>query len=428
MQPISEPLLGWSGSKKTLFRFCFLYFAIYIFFTPNSDIPWVNTVYDWLNTIFHRFIPWFANHFFGYRSAITIFTNGSGDTTYDYMLWLFGIVLTVIGTTTWTLLDAKRKSFNTLSYWLGVLLRYYLFYTMISYGLYKIIKVQFPFPSLNRLVEPFGDSSPMGLAWTFVGYSKTYNYFAGIAELSAGLFLLSRRTTTMGAILTLAVMTNVLMINLGYDVPVKLVACNTVLMSLFLLWKDGERLANFFILNKAVPPAGNTLPYTNRKLRYALFSIKWIFVIFIIWSDLKQVIEYQKEGGDDAPKPPLYGIYYTHLFVRNRDTLPPVETDTLRWKRLVISYQGFASIKFTNDTSRRYHFQIDTALKIATVFADWDTLNKSKFHYSFEPNYLTLSGKMKNDSIYIKMERFDEKRFNLVSRGFHLVNEYPFNR
>src|SRR5580704_1236304 len=218
----SEALAPWSEPKKIAFRFCFLYFATYIFFTPNNELPLINTLYEWLNQLLHRFIPWFAQHIYGYRKPITIFTNGSGDTTYDYMLWLFGITLTLAGTIIWTLLDRKRKKYQALYYWIRVLVRYYLFYTMINYGLFKVIKVQFPFPNLGRLVQPYGNSSPMGLEWTQMGYSTLYNYFAGFAELLGGLLLLSRKTTAIGALVCLAVMTNVFMINMSFDVPVKL--------------------------------------------------------------------------------------------------------------------------------------------------------------------------------------------------------------
>ncbi|MGG9962110.1 hypothetical protein [Ferruginibacter sp. SUN106] len=428
MQIATVPAIEWTGFKRIIFRFCFLYFAIYIFFTPNNEFPVINDLYEWLNNQLHRFIPWFAKTFFGYKNEITIFTNGSGDTTYDYMLWFFGIVLTVTGTIIWTLLDRKRISYNTLYYWIRVLIRYYLFCTMISYGLFKVIKLQFPFPYLGRLVQPYGDSSPMGLAWTYMGYSNSYNYFTGYAELLAGVLLLFRRTSTIGALVALGVMTNVFMINIGYDVPVKLLSFNTILMSLFLLWKDLKRLVNFFILNRVTLAADIALPYSNKKLRYSLLALKWIMVVLFIWINFTGALDAQKLYGEKAPKPPLYGIYYTETFTRNNDTLPPLDTDTSRWERIIIQRENYAAIRLNNDTTRNYNFKIDTVTKTATVFPAWDTINKIHFNYLKDSVYLTLSGAIKNDSVYIKLKRFDENKFRLVNRGFHWVNEFPFNR
>ena len=428
MQTLATTSDKWSSIEKLLFRFCCLYFAIYIFFTPNNELPAINLLYEWLNNQLHSFIPWFAKTFFGYKDAITVFTNGSGDTTYDYMLWFFGIVLTIIGTTVWSLLDRKRINYTTLYYWIRVLIRYYLFYTMVSYGLFKVIKLQFPFPFLGRLVQPYGESSPMGLAWTYMGYSASYNYFTGIAELLAGILLLFRRTSTIGALVCLGVMTNVFMINIGYDVPVKLLSFNTILMCLFLLVKDGKRLVDFFILNRSTSAANIGLPYTNKVLRYSMVTLKLLFITFILWTSFAEAIDGQKLYGDKAPKPPLYGIYYTETFRRNNDTIPPLDTDTTRWERIIIQRENYAAIRLNNDTTRNYNFKIDTVTKTATVFPNWDTLNKMQFNYTKDTAYLTLSGKMKNDSLFIKLKRFDENRFRLVNRGFHWVNEYPFNR
>ena len=63
----------------------------------------------------------------------------------------------------------------------------------------------------------------MGLAWTFLGFSKGYNLFMGVAELMAGL-LLFRRTVAIGAIITLMTTANVMAVNYFYDVPVKIVS------------------------------------------------------------------------------------------------------------------------------------------------------------------------------------------------------------
>jgi hypothetical protein len=425
----TEPLAPWSEPKRLAFRFCFLYFATYIFFTPNNELPLINTLYDGLNNLLHRFIPLFSQHVFGYRKPITIFTNGSGDTTYDYMLWFFGIVLTLAGTIFWTLLDRKRKDYHALYYWIRVLVRYYLFYTMISYGFFKVIKVQFPFPSLYRLVQPYGDSSPMGLAWAWMGYSTTYNYFAGCAELLGGLLLLTRKTTAIGALISLGVMTNVFMINIGFDVPVKLLSFNTILMCLFLLEKDIQRLINFFILNRTAPPSDLAFPhYTRKWWRYSLPGIKLFFIVSLTWLTVSDAWGYYKGYGDIAPKPPLYGIYYPETFMRNNVPVPPVQTDTTRWNRLIVAYKDYGSIRLMNDSIKSYQFRIDTLTKTAVLYSFSDTLNKSRFNYVVDPPFLTLTGKMDGDSVFIKLKRFDENQFRLVSRGFHWVSEYPYNR
>lgn len=388
----------------------------------------VSLLYEKLDNLLHRFIPWFASTFFGYTKEIVIAASGSGDTTYYYLLWFFTLVLALTGAILWTLLDRKRKSHNELYHWLRVMVRYYLFYTMIIYGLYKVIKLQFPFPSLTRLVEPYGDSSPMGLAWTYMGYSQSYNYFTGIAELLGGVLLLTRRTSTIGAFVCLGVMTNVFMINMGYDVPVKLLSFNTILMSLFLLWKDGKRLTGFFFLNKPTPASEIGVPYSGKKVKYTLLAIKLLCVIFIVASTLIQAIGAEKQHGAKAPKPPLYGIYYIEDFVRNKEIIPPLATDTTRWKRMIIASARLASIQLMNDSTKWYDLKIDTVAKTIRIRPPGDTLTQTTFRYTTASPYLIISGVVKNDSTRITLKRFDENKFLLMSRGFHWVNEVPYNR
>ncbi len=303
----TEQLAPWSKPEKVVFRFCFLYFATYILFTPNNDLPLINTLYEGPNNLLHRLVPWFANHIFGYKKPITIFTNGSGDTTYDYMLWFIGIALTLTGTIAWTLLDRKRKDYQTLYYWIRVLVRFYLFYTMMDYGLAKVIKVQFHYPSLYRLVQPFGTFSPMGLEWSYMGYSTTYNFFAGFAELLGGFLMLSRKTTAIGALVCLGAMTNVFMVNIGYDVPVKLLSFNTILMCLFLLGKDTRTTDQLFHPQQsrsAIRPFIS--PFQPENWRYSLLGGQTSFRSFPLSGYLQATIGFILPDTVITPPTPPY--------------------------------------------------------------------------------------------------------------------------
>ena len=123
---------------------------------------------------------------------------------------------------------------------------------MIPYGVLKLFPLQFPEPSLSRLLQTYGDSSPMGLMWTFMGASRSYSFFGGAAEVLAGILLVIPRLATLGALVCMAVMSNVLMLNIGYDVPVKLGSIHLLVMAGFVAAPDLRRLVDFFILNRRV--------------------------------------------------------------------------------------------------------------------------------------------------------------------------------
>jgi hypothetical protein len=118
------------------------------------------------------------------------------------------------------------------------------------YGASKIIPLQMPAPSLARLIEPYGDSSPMGLLWTFVGASKEFEILSGCAEMLGGVLLIFPRTTLLGALVCLADTAMIFTFNMCYDVPVKLYSLHLLLMSVFLVAPDFRRLLNLFLLNR----------------------------------------------------------------------------------------------------------------------------------------------------------------------------------
>src|SRR4029079_8818976 len=105
--------------------------------------------------------------------------------------------------------------------------------------------------SPERLLEPYGESSPMGLLWTFMGYSLPYNGFTVAAGVVRVFLLFLRRTTTLGALIVSAVMVNVVMLNFCYDVPVKLFSSHLLVMAGILTIPDLRRLAGVLVFNRS---------------------------------------------------------------------------------------------------------------------------------------------------------------------------------
>jgi len=425
----AEPVY-WSAGRKIALRFFLLFFVLYVLLNPNGVLPYIDVAYSAYIPPFQKLIVWLAAHVLHLSKPVTTFTNGSGDTTYDYLALLFAGVVSIIGAIIWSIADRKARNYNNLFYWLTVIVRYYVAITMVTYGCVKIIKLQFPAPSPDRLLEPFGNASPMGLAWTYMGYSTGFNYFTGIAELSCGLLLFFRRTATLGAIVGLVVAGNIMAINYAFDVPVKLLSTMLVVMCIYLLSKDAIRLINFFFLNKPAQPAnlGRHL-FKKRWKNVTLTTLKYLLLAYTLiltfYGDIRAMSQY----GDAAKKPPLYGIYNVQSFVRNKDTIAPLKTDTTRWDKLTISYSGAARLIMMNDSSKRYNFVLDTAKHTIVMNTYADTVNKAYYTYSQpKKDVLLLKGKFKNDSLSISLKKYDLNNFLLLRRGFHWVNEYPFNR
>jgi len=420
----------WSFLKKYSFRTFIILFVLYITLSNNGAFPHFQIVAYYPVQLMHQFIPWFSEHVVGYTYDYSIFTNGSGDTSYDYVLLLFMILFSLSGAALWSAIDYKRKNYDQLYYWLLVLVRFFVAFTLINYGMVKIIKLQFPYPYLTRLTQAYGDSSPMGLAWTFLGLSKGYNIFMGVIEVSA-IFLLFRRTMVAGAFLSLAASVHVMSMNYFYDVPVKILSTALVVMCIFILAPYLQRIGLFFFSGKATSLQVIEAPHYRKKpVFYALYTFKYLVILYFGIIVITGSLSAAKRYGEAAPKPPLYGIYTIEKFTVNQKDLPPLTTDSIRWRELIIQYQNGARIKTMNDSTKYVTFMVDTTTK-QIKFNDKasDTTQRTTLKYNILANErMLLSGHIHQDSVSIMLKRVDLKKYKLINRKFNWVNEFPYNR
>src|ERR1019366_3490976 len=206
---------AWRPDTRVAFRFFFSYFLLYLLPYPVAGVPATNWPANFYTDLWHRIVPWVAANLLHFQQPITIFTNKSGDTTYDYVAVTCLLVLAAIVTVIWSWLDRKRLDYSRLHSWLRLFLRFVLVTALIPYGANKLYTAQFPAPRLETLLETYGQASPMGLLWTSMGASRLFSLFGGIAEVIGGVLLIVPRFTLLGALISFAALTNVLVLNLG---------------------------------------------------------------------------------------------------------------------------------------------------------------------------------------------------------------------
>jgi hypothetical protein len=408
-----------------------IYFVFLILDFTSSDELFPHFVYEAMQfyTNFWKWlVPWTGQHILHLEKPITIFPGGSGDTTFNYVLQLLWIVFTLLITGIILVVDRKRPSYKQFNYWARIVMRYYLAYMLFVYGFIKVIKLQFPFPDLNRLTETYGESSPMGLAWTFVGYSAGYDLFIGGAEVLAGVLLFFKRTTLLGALLSITVMANVCAMNFAYDIPVKIFSANLLLLGCWIAWYDRERLLAVFILNHPVPESKEVPVATSPKKKGIQLVLKSVVIIFALYSTLWTDLATAKRYGDAAPKPPLYGIYDVESFERNHQVIIPLATDSTRWKRMILNYHGVVRVNNMLDSANWMGFKLDSLKGTARFINFADSTDFYQLNYTKRGEYLEWKGVIKKDSVNIRMKRVDHTQFPLVSRGFHWINEHSYNR
>ncbi|QBQ40792.1 hypothetical protein E2P86_06350 [Sphingobacterium psychroaquaticum] len=406
----------WSPLKKLGFRFSFIFILSFILLKNNGTFPLFNIISKPFIALSQQFTPWFAKHILHYQYDYAIFTNGSGDTSYDWVVLLVLFLLALLGSAIWSLLDRKRKNYDIGYYWLTLFIRYYIALMLINYGAIKLTHSQMPAPGLSRLMQPLNEFSPMGLAWTFMGFSKGYNIFVGLVEISAA-FLLFRRTLVLGALVTIATSINIMSINYFFDVPVKQLSTALLFLSIFLLLPYLRPLNNFFFKGE---------PAQLQLLARPVFQKKWLkkgapwlkigFIAFVVITQVMGLFSRQKLMDHYFKKSPLYGIY------RIEDKNSELYTLPSDWSYLIFEGENQVTIR---DRYYKAHYEEtrpDTTAKTIS-------LNNFTFDYQVADNGdIVLKKTLEKGVEEIKLIKQNTTDFELNKRSFSWIQEYPYNR
>jgi len=119
------------------------------------------------------------------------------------------------------------------------------FVLLMPYALFKLGLMQMGRPDFPELLITLGEKSPMGLLWTFMGFSPVVQFLAGLAEFVAALLLLWRRTAWLGGLIGFIDLAVVWLLNMTFDVPVKIPSAFQALLYLLVLAPWLPRLFRF---------------------------------------------------------------------------------------------------------------------------------------------------------------------------------------
>jgi hypothetical protein len=416
------PKQRWHPFTRTAFRFAFVYLVLFNLPFPLSVFPYVDKLAEPYNALWNWVVPRVARAAF-HKEVATAF-NGSGDRAFDYLLVACLLLVALVITVIWTILDRKRLSYPTLNRWLNLYVRFSLGTAMIGYGAFKVIMSQFGPPTLDRLMQPFGDSSPMGLLWTFMGASEPYTMFVGSAEMIAGILLFPRKTATLGALMSIGVMSNVVALNFSYDVPVKLYSSHLLAMAVFLVLPDARRLANFFILNRPAERVSVQPLFRRPLLNRGAVVLGSLFLIAVVGTTLYQ--SYDQRRSFIAQRSPLYGVWEVQEFTLTQAT-PTASAQ--RWQRVIFDSPRRVAVQTAAEPHQRFMSQLDQEKRTLTLSKREDPSWKAILTYEqVSPDVITLTGPLNGSDMTVRLHRTEERKFLLTDRGFHWINEFPFNR
>jgi len=415
----------WNVVTRTAFRFGFIYWLLYSMPVPGIyQYRFVDR--DGLATLWHSVVPWFASRFLHHNLTVVGF-QGAGDSLYNYDRAFLFVLLAAAGTAVWSLAARRTYSHPKLHAWLRLFLRLGLGAAMFDYGVAKLLPGQYAAtPSTAELLRTYGDSSPMGLLWTFMAAGRPYAFFAGLIEAVGGILLFVPRLATLGALISAASLTNVFMLNMSYDVPVKLYTLHLLFKSLFILAPDTPRLAAVLALNRRVEPANRTPLFGRQLLNRAMLAFQVLFGVWIVVGSYTAHlvdVDYRASAKDT----PFRGVWFVDEFVVDGQNRLPLVTDQSCWARVVFDLPDRTAIQLSNGGLRRFVTRRDSGRDTVQLRDIDDPKSTATFSLSTaEHGVLMMDGVLSDHKIHARMH-LDDKTFLLLTRGFHWVNR-GFNR
>ncbi|HEX4462920.1 MAG TPA: hypothetical protein VIA18_33330 [Polyangia bacterium] len=350
------------------------------------------------------------------------------DSLTAWLLQLWTLTFAVIAALTWTflshasehgrLLDAQRT-------WV----RYATSCAMLGYGLSKVFCLQFWRPTPTDLIQTFAGSSPFALMWRFTGYSSPYQFFGGVLEVSGALLLLWRRTTTLGAIIIVGVMTNVVMLNFCYQIPVKNFSMELLLLASWLLVPEARRLWAA-LSSRDVPPPAPLRPFPlPRRIERARLVVKALWLVGIVGVSVVF-------GGmrawrrHHAATPAFWGAYDVESFTVAGVSPPPSAADSWRQVAFGANWSPAMAIVTGDGDYHLFDMQPDAAhgtVKLADPDLEEDPKPQSLSVKVVDAAHLEIDGTFNGKPVQARLRQRDLSRATL-EREFHWVDDGGYFR
>ena len=384
----------WSLVTRIAFRFVFSYFTLY------SVLPRLIYRNDFLGEMYSGFwdavVAW-GNEAFVHLPDQLVFESYSA--AHGWIQILGYLALAGAATVVWSVLDRRRGEHALLHPWFRFLMRYLLAGSMIRYGAIKVIPSQMIAPPpLSVIQQRIGDIFPNHLLWWTVGAAPSFETATGLAELMGGVLLLLPRTTLLGAVISTANMLFVFLLNMCFDIPVKLPSLHFVVMALILVAPDVPRLADVFLFHRRAEPSRISPLFRRKWLDRIPHILLFLFGLYSIKSGLELAAERYKQM--HPPRPPLYGLWSVEEFARDGKDVP-LYTEPDRWRLVMFLSPGSLRIERMAGSWKNHELDLDMETKRMT-------LGPSQGTFSFdqpEKDVLILDGQLEGHRLRAKLRK-----------------------
>lgn len=188
-----------------------------------------------------------------------------------FFLFIIGILFFIVSIIKkYRLNNYSKISKEQIIDFIVLVLRWYLGYYMLKYGLSKLIDGQFV-RSEEILNTPLKDIDKFNLAWYLFSLDKTFNVIIGLSQIIGAVLIIYNRTVLLGAIVLIPILAQIFLVDVSFTtemfgsaLPIRLLG---MLISVFIiLYYHRDRvIAIWNILTKKI----------SKKINYKW----WVFII-----------------------------------------------------------------------------------------------------------------------------------------------------
>ncbi|MBD3636339.1 MAG: hypothetical protein HUJ25_03280 [Crocinitomicaceae bacterium] len=327
-----------------------------------------------------------------------------------FFLLLLALIISFFLSPTKYWSEKKTKILHIISL-IGV---YYLSSRLLIYGFDKVFQTQFYTPEPNILYTPFGFLSKDILFWSTMGTSTWYCVLSGLAEIIPAVLLLFRKTRVAGLLLTLFVLLHVLVINIGFDISVKLYSTFLLLITLVLIAPYYKSLIAFFFKEEAVRIKVLPITFVNHHWRK---SLKFFVVGMMLIEALKFPISTGYLSDDRYPRPYLHGAYEV-VDIEETEHEDTLVSSTI--KRIFVHRRGFLILQYADDRTEDFQLNIDREQEVFEVQSMDGELKKLPYRVDKTETILKLGDYTYDDQlVWIVSERLNWEALPALQDEFH---------
>ncbi|MHC9291354.1 hypothetical protein ACRCUN_02750 [Mycobacterium sp. LTG2003] len=338
----------------------------------------------------------------------TLNLSGSGDSLATWCYHSGWILVALVITAVWTALDRQRPNYRGLAALLLVAARFALAISMLVYGLAKVIPAQMGYMALpSYQIQLVGDVNLMNTLWGFMGASAPYSIAAGLVEFVSGVLLLWRRTWLIGALFAIVAMGQVFLLNLFYDVPVKQVSGQLLLIAVGITAPYWRTLAVALLQRRTVEPVTLWAPLgsSTRWLRRTGTVTKWVLAgacIVLTTTFGIVALRYMHERQSE-----IDGVWRTTSFTINGRQATLQDTAPEPWINVAITYRASDYKSVVTQNAAGYVTAYEVEFRDDRIeLTDPEGSEPIVLYYrQDEPDRLVLTGTLDGKQIEAQFER-----------------------